>query len=185
MRIIKNIFRDIYLYLLWGVISWLGIGFLFAQVTDADVSKKITFYIDSSVSDVELAVKLEEQLPAGIKMIKVHPFTYAMMDDSSMDESDFFIVAESKLSDYGDKFADLSAYAENHPEFEYYIYEEKPIGILVSKAGESSGIAGEYITYTKENWYLFINAKSVHTALLNNSADNAAFEVLEGFMKIK
>ena len=40
----------------------------------------------------ELDARLEEDLPEGIRMIRVHPFSYAAFDESALLQADLYIV---------------------------------------------------------------------------------------------
>ncbi len=183
MRVIKNILRDIYLYILWALMAWLLIGFLFARVNDTSPRKKVSFFVDAAFDEIALRDRLEANRPQGIKMIKPYPFSYIIFDAGEMEGADFYIMPEKNLEEYKGRFEALDAFADLHPEYEYLEREGKKVGILVHKAGES-GTAG-LIQYENENYYVFFNNLSKHIRTLSGKGDDAAFEVLENLIKIK
>ena len=81
MRVLRHIFSRFYAYVLWFFFAFLICGLVFSRLGDTDAAHKVTLFADvPSMRDVELAAALEEELPEGVRMIKVHPFSYAMFD---------------------------------------------------------------------------------------------------------
>ena len=74
MRVLRHIFSRFYAYVLWFFFAFLICGLVFSRLGDADAAHKVTLFADvPSMRDVELAAALEEELPEGVRMIKVHP----------------------------------------------------------------------------------------------------------------
>lgn len=161
MRVIKNIFSQLHSFVLWFLASALFWMWIFNFVTDVSVEKKVTVYCDvPEIRDTALAVTLEEEMPQGLKMIKVHAFSYVMFNMDAIGYGDIYIVPESKIEEYADFFA---------PEDD---------GIIVYDASSGTGIAQEYITYGDEDYYLFLGAGSAHIE------DGKALEVAQHLLTL-
>lgn len=147
MRFLKNIFSQLHSFVLWAMASILLWGWIFSMVTDAPVAQKITVYCDvPGLQDTALAVALEEEMPEGIRMIKVHSFDYVMLDVESMDKGDVFIIPASNLSEYGQMLTPL--------------YGERGVPVYDAETGDA--VAAGYIEYGGEDYYLFLGAGSAH-----------------------
>ena len=89
MRVLKNILSQLHVYVVWLILSVALWGFIFGILTDAPPENKVTVYADvESCRDTEMDLALESAMPPGIKMIRVHPFSYVMFDDSSLMNAD-------------------------------------------------------------------------------------------------
>ena len=143
MRVLKNIFSHLHIFALWAVLSAMFWMWIFTFVTDTTPDKKITVYCHvPEVMGTELAVRLEENIPEGLKMIKVHSFDYVMFDTSAITQGDIYIIPASETEPFAE---DLSG-----------------DGIKVYDHETKTGIALQYITYGEEDYYLFFGANSVH-----------------------
>lgn len=178
MRVLKNILSQLHLYLLWLILSAVLWGFVYGLITDAPAEKKLVIYADVyACRDRELAEELEKTMPAGLKMIRVHPFDYAMFSDSELLNADLYLVPESRAGDYLDSYSPLDGAALPWPEAGLWCFEGVAYG--VSFQGAAS-----YIDYAPpgeqaEPYYLFFGVNSAHTASLNGSADDAALAVAQ------
>ena len=106
MRFIKNVFSQLHSFVLWLMFSAVFWGWIFTIVTDAPAEEKVTVYCYvSEIRDKDLAVALEENRPEGIRMIKVHPFDYVMMNIERMEDGDIFILPESQIETYSELLA--------------------------------------------------------------------------------
>ena len=160
MRIVKNIFTKLHIFVLWAVLSAMLWMWIFTFVTDTTPDKKITVYCHvPEVKSTELAVRLEENIPDGLKMIKVHSFDYVMFDTSAITQGDVYIIPESEIEPFTE---DLSGDG-----IKVYDYETK------------TGIASRYITYGEEDYYLFFGANSVHME------DGKALIIAEELLKLQ
>ena len=98
MRVLKNIGSQVYLYLLWLLASVFLWGWIFTMITDTVPEKKVTIFVDAyALEDKALSIELEKELPEGIRMIRVHPFSYAMFQESTILNADIFIVKASEF----------------------------------------------------------------------------------------
>lgn len=176
MRVLKNIVSQLHVYVVWLILSAVLWGWIFGFVTDTGAEKKVVLYADVyACEDRALAVALEQTMPAGLKMIQVHPFDYAMFSEEDLLNADLYLVAASRAEEYLDSFSPLSGAAL--PEgADCWTHEGVPYGIPLN------GAASGYIRYVPpgaaaEDYYLFFGVNSVHTASLNGSADDAALAV--------
>lgn len=159
MNKLRNFFSHLYLYVLWLVLSAVIWMFVFGFVTDTSPDKKVTLFVDAPVEDTALAYELEKDLPEGIRMVKVHPFSYAMFDDSNITTADLFIIPESEYELYASAFTD-------------------PEGIPVWDSAAHQGAAGQFISYPEEDCRLYYNVDGVHLQ------DGAAQYIAEKLLKL-
>ncbi len=170
MSKIRKFFSLIPALILWLMLSVLVWGFVFTRITDTDAAHKITLFIDTQVTDATgLAVKLEEGLGGNIKMVKVHPFTYAMLDGEQLKAADLFIIRADHMETYGDWLTPL-------PE---EIREGDAWGVRAYDAETQAGIAADFINYRplgepELDYYLCFGNRSRHNPSLENAVDNAA-----------
>ena len=178
MKLLKNIWSQLHLYLLWGMASVLIWGLVFSFLTDAPPEKKVTLFIDvEECRDQALREELEKDLPEGIRMIQVHPFSYAMFNEQTLLDADLYIVPASNIEDYHESFLLLpgAEIAEGREEG----------GILVHSAASGDGIAASYIGYDQaEDYYLFFGVNSLHASPLSGRGDDAAFAVADTLLQL-
>ncbi len=174
MRILKNIWSQVHLYLLWLLASALLWGVVFSYVTDAPPEKKVTVFIDTEeCREIPLREELEKSMPEGIRMIQVHRFSYAMFNEQTLLDADIFIVPESSIEDYHESF--LPAPGKTVREG----------GVLAFDAASGKGAAASYIRYEPgENYYLFFGVNSLHAAMLSGKGDDAAAEVAAALLEL-
>ena len=145
MRVLKNIFSQLHSFVLWALASALLWGWVFSFVTDTSIEKKVTVYCYvPEIRDTELSAKLEEDMPEGLKMIRVRSFEYVMMDMEAMRKGDLFLIPASTVEQYKE------------------LLNEDLGSVKAYDAATGEGIAGEYITYLDEDYYLFYGAGSTH-----------------------
>ena len=160
MRFFKNVFSQLHTFVLWALMSAIFWGWIFTLVTDAPPAKKITVYCYvPEIRDTELAVRLEEDRPDGIKMIQVHNFEYLLFNSGAVEFGDILILPESQIGEYEELLL---------PGFE---------GVRIYDAASRTGAAASYLGYTEEDYYLFLGAKSVH--LEDGAARAVADSLLE------
>ena len=144
MRAVKNILSQLHTFVLWLLASAIFWGWIFTFVTDTSPEKKITVYCEvPQMEDRLLAAALEEDMPEGLRMIKVHPFSYVMVDMESIGKGDIFIVP-----------------AADREELAEYLAPGEGEKIYDGDTGE--GAAKEYIQYGNEDYYLYLGSGSVH-----------------------
>lgn len=162
MRFLKNVFSQLHSFVLWALMSFIVWGWIFTLVTDAPPEKKITVYCAvPRLLDTELDVALEEDMPEGIRMVRVHTFDYVMLNVDAIENGDIFILPVSQIGEYEELLAPV----------------EGRDGVLIWDG--ASGAAGEYIGYTEEEYYLFLGANSVHLD------DGRALAVAEQILSMK
>ena len=149
MRVLKNIFSQLHTFLLWLLASVIFWGWIFTLVTDVPPAEKVTVYCHvPGIRDTALAAALEEQMPEGLRMIKVHSFDYVMFDVESIRLGDIFILPASEIELFAGDLAPVGG---------------EP-GVKAYDAAAGTGIAMAYIQYEAagEDFYLFLGAGSVH-----------------------
>lgn len=144
-KVLRALGRFILPALLWAALAMIFTGFVFNQITDAAPADKIVIYADCELQNApELAEKLEQALDGSVRMVKIHPFTYAMFDSVRLKQADLYIIPDSHLADYRDW---LSA-------------EE---GIPVSDPASGFAAAGDYFLYEPGGLYrIYTGRSSVH-----------------------
>ncbi len=163
MRLIKNVFSQLHSFALWMLMSFLIWGWIFTLVTDTSAEKKVTVYCNVPlIEDKAMALKLEENMPDGLKMVKVHSFRYVMFDMENMELGDIFILPESEIDTFRAELRPISG----------------DVGEKVYDAASGTGIATEYITYGDEDYYLFLGGESVHLE------DGVALEMAKKLMAL-
>ena len=174
--------------MLWLMLSVLVWGFVFTRITDTDPAHKISLFIDSEVTDATgLAVQLEEHLDGNISIVKVHPFTYAMLDGGQLEASDLFIIRADHMETYGEWLTPLPEDMRGvYPE---YNLDGVPFGVKAYDAESKKGITTEYINYLplsepEEDYYLCFGQKGVHLASLDNAVDNAAVDAVKVLLNL-
>ena len=108
MRILRNIWSQLHVYLVWLILGAVGWGFVFGILTDAPTEKKLVLFAEvGSIRDRELAADLEKEKPEGIRMIQVHSFDYVMLDESGLLNADLYIIPAENTENYRDSFRPL------------------------------------------------------------------------------
>ena len=180
MKTVKKILFLVPLLVLWLMFSIFLWGFVFAQITDAPPEQKIVVCVDGETpGGTELAVQLEEKLAGKVRMVKVRPFSYAMLDSRSLTGADLYLVPASHVETYLAWFAPLPG--EMRSENDTLVLDGTPFGILAYNAETGEGIATDCIRYVlpgegAENYYLLFGKESVHLLQNEKAADNTAVE---------
>ena len=170
------------LFLLWATLSVIFWGWIFSILTDTDPEKKLTLFADCEIKDqTSLALLLEKDTNENIKMAKVHPFSYAMMDSSDIRNADIYIAREDFLNEYADWICPLpmDIFAD-YPALEK---DGTAYGLPVYDAETKTGALTQYLAYEKDgtdaqNYYLFLSASSLHVLTNENACDNVAAEAV-------
>lgn len=166
MKVLKNIFSQFHAFLLWLLASVMFWSWIFTLVTDVPAAEKVTVYCHvPGIQDTALAAALEEHMPEGLRMIKVHSFDYVVFDVESIGLGDVFIIPASEVESFAEDLAPVG---------------EEP-GIKVYDAAAGAGIAMAYIQYeaANEDFYLFLGARSGHLE------DGKALEVAMQLLAMK
>ena len=149
MKLLKNILSQLHSFALWLLFSVMFWGWIFTLVTDVSPAEKVTVYCHvPGLQDTALAAALEEHMPEGLRMIKVHSFDYVLLDTESLGQGDIFIIPASETGLFAEDLAPVGG-------------EQ---GVRVYEASTGTGIAMTYIQYEAagEDFYLFLGARSVH-----------------------
>ena len=176
--------------MLWAMFSLLLWCWIFSLITDAVPARKVVLYVDGAVSSpVELAVRLEEDLPDGIRMVQVRPFSYAMMDGESIRRADLFILPEGDLETYRDWFAPLPD-AFGRTAEDLTAPDGVPLGVPVYDGESRLSVADTFILYTAsgapgQRWYLCFGNQSLHTPGNPDAVDSAAVSVAESLLRLR
>lgn len=183
MRVLRRIVSRFYLYVLWVFFAFLFCGLIFSRLGDTGAAHKITLYADvPAMRDTELAVELEREKPEGIRMVKVHPFSYAMFDTDDLLGADLYIISASHVEEYSDSFRSIEGATFNS---EGGCFRDGELwGVLVWDAEKSEGIAADYIDYPDEDCWLFFNKDSQHILSLSGTGDDAAVSVAQRLLEL-
>ena len=129
----------------WTVIAMIFTGFVFNQITDTVPENKIVVFADCEIQNApDLAEKLERELNGAVRMVKIHPFTYAMFDSSRLKQADLYLIPESHREEYR----------------EWYTQEN---GLTVFDPSSGVCATGAWFVYNpSETYCLYIGKSSVH-----------------------
>ena len=172
---LKRFFSGVHNYVLWLLISVFLFGFVFTRLTDTAPERKVTVFIDAyAVEDTALAAVLERAAPESIRMVKVHPFSYAMFDTNTLRSADIFLVKERDAAQYLPDFQPMTPWSEGV----FYRADGEIWGVRVYDASRGEGAADSYIAYAvdgvpAEDYYLFFGKESLHTG----KSDDAAYRI--------
>ncbi len=182
MQVLKNIWSQLHRFVFWALLSTILWAWIFTIITDTVPEKKVTLYVQTEACrSQELSLKLEEEKPVGIKMVKVHPFSYVVFGDRELLEADLYAVREAEAEAMLQGFAPLDGESLDADGRELYIRDGVCYGIKLSGPGET-GAAAAYMGYEPgESYYLFFNANSLHLS----GGDGAALRVAEALLKLK
>lgn len=128
----------------WAMLAVVFTGFVFNQITDAPAKDKIVICADCELQGAPaLAEKLEKALEGKVRMVKIHPFTYAMFDSARLKQADLYIVPDSHADEYG----------------EWFLPEE---GAAVYDPGAGVSVAADVFRYPDEPCRIYPGRSSVH-----------------------
>ncbi len=152
-RRLKQFFRALGRFILPAAVAAmmavLLTGFVFTHITDTSPENKLVLYADCDVQKApELAEKLEKMLDGTVRMVKIHPFSYALFDSARLKQADLFLVPDSHREEYREWFSDDGSLVMFDP---------------------ASGVSatGKYFLYapegsTAEPYRLYTGSSSVH-----------------------
>ena len=148
--------------LLWAMLLPIFAGFVFSRITDTDAAHKIEIYADCEIENAgELGQRLEDELKGAVKMVKVHPFSYALFGTKQLQKADLYIVPDSRAAEYAEWFAPGE-------------------GVLICDPEKGLAAAGTYFRYAPEGkepeiYRLYAGAGSAH---LEDGLAGKAAEIL-------
>jgi len=193
MKPMKRLWNLIPAMILWGMLSVFLWGWIFTFLTDTQPQHKLTLFVDAAVTDgTGLAVQLEETLlDDTISMVKVHPFTYAMLDSEPLRQSDAYLVRASHVEEYREWFAPWSVgfSAKDGSDTSLLLLDGAPYGIRVYDAATGTGIAQAYIDYhdpalPDEDYYLMLGKESLHLTANEGGLDDRAILLAEAILAL-
>ena len=193
MKPMKRLWNLIPAMILWGMLSVFLWCWIFTFLTDTQPEHKLTLFVDAAVTDgTGLAVQLEETLlDDTISMVKVHPFSYAMLDSEPLRQSDVYIVRASHVEEYREWFAPWSVgfSAKDGHDDALLLLDGAPYGIRVYDAATDTGIAQAFIDYhdpalPDEDYYLMLGKASLHLTANEGGLDDRAILLAEAFLTI-
>ena len=166
-------------FVLWTMMVIVLGGFVYNQITDTAPKNKIVLYADlDHFSGAEaLAIELEKAKPDAIRMVQVHPFSYALFGSDALRGADLFIVPASHVETYRDWFAPLPEVFRD--EKNVLLLDGVPCGLKVYDPSGEPNAAGSWIPYPEEPCYLFFGAASPHLE------DQAAVPIVQALRGLK
>ncbi len=166
----KVLAETIPLLILWLFLSALLWSFVFNILTSAKPGERLSLFIDAKVPDpTAMAVELEKDRPAGIRMVKVHPFSYAMMDDGSLSQADLYIMREDKLEQYAVSLAPVPDVLRDGRELA--LLDGTPVGIVIRFTDDETS---DWIDYEPGRYVLAFGANGQHLPGNAGAVDDAA-----------
>ncbi len=182
MRFLKNIVSQTHRWILWALLSAVFWAWIFTLLTDTVPAKKVTVFVQTEDCQAEaLALRLEEELPEGIKMVKVHPFSYILFDNGELQVADLYVVRGSEMESLLADFAPLDGVDWAGADREPYVYEGRSYGVKIWDAAAQTGAAKDYLGFEPgEDYYLCMNADSPHLG----DGDGAALQIAEALLKL-
>ncbi|MBP3540770.1 MAG: hypothetical protein J6K72_02975 [Clostridia bacterium] len=201
MEKLKRFWNLVPALILWAMLSIFLWGWIFTFLTDTAPENKLTLFVDAAVPDsTGLAVRLEENaLSDEIRMVKVHPFSYAMLDGEPLRRADTYIVRVSHVEEYWEWFAPLPERltAGAAPVGSYQqpigasllLLDGAPYGIRVYDAATGTGIAQAFIDYhdpalPDEDYYLMLGKESLHLTANEGGQDDKAILLAEAILAL-
>ena len=173
MRVLRAIWSKLHVYVLWLLISAIFWGWIFTLVADAPAAKKVTLLIYApECRETELDLELEKSIPAGIRQIRAHLFSYALFEEEDeLSSADLYVLPARDASEMPAAFRPLpEELAEREGVF---LADGTAYGLPVG------GAAASFVGYPPgEDYYLFFGAKSGHIE------DGAALAVAEAFLAL-
>lgn len=172
LRALRRFFATLHNYVLWALIAVFLCAFACSRATDTTPANKVTVMIDAPAADeAALTAALAAAKPEGLRMVKVHTFSYAFMETRSLQGADIFIVPASKAAQYLPDFQPLPPGLEGT----YYTADGEIWGVRVYDAAALRGCADTYIQYTApgadaEDYYLFFGKGSLHAGAQDDAA---------------
>ena len=176
--ILRTVYTNIFLYLALIILSYMFWGWIFTLVTETTKYKKVVIFADvGEIADTALSGVLEEELPEGIRMIPVHPYSFVMFDENALKGADLFIVPESAIAEmteiaadfsplfgggtdgskappegaeeFGEKLLSCAEERTGAPELLYRAEEGRILGLKIYSSSTGNGAADTMIRYQK------------------------------------
>ena len=168
----RTFFRLIRRFLACLIISAVFWSWIFNFLTDAGPEQKILLYADMrDIRWKELAITLEEDLPEGIRWVQVHPFSYAMVNSSEVEQADLYVLTAAQAEERAGWLQPVpTSLAAGRETLDR---DGVAIGLRLDPAGAA------YFRFEESGgapWYLCFGKKSLHNPDLPGAADEAALQ---------
>ncbi len=176
MKRIKRFFARLPVYVLWLLLSVMFWSWIVGLITDARPEKKVTLFVSAeAMEDTALSAALEPALPAGLRMVRAHPFSYAFFQAQALEQADLYVLRASELE------ADLAFLRPLPIAPDGAVWEHGGVAYALRcyDAAADAGAASGYIDYRAggEDCYLCFGARSVHAD--DGAAEAIALKFLE------
>ena len=130
----------------WAILAAIFWCWIFTFLTDPPNDQKVTLYVDATACrETDLALRLEQDVPEGVRMVKVHRFSYAMFGGDELRASDLYLIREPEKETCMDWLAPLPESYRDRADL--FAPDGTPVGILVYDSATGTGFAPEYMTF--------------------------------------
>ncbi len=130
---------------IWTMMAVILTGFVFTRITDTDPANKITIYADCKIQNAaELAEKLEKEMGDAVRMVKVHPFSFALFGTEQLKSADLYIVPDIRKAEYEEWLGTGEGWIMADPDSglsvagDYFLYDEGETSVFRMYPGEKS-----------------------------------------------
>ena len=181
MRRIKEFFSQIPACLLWALLGAVVCGLVFTRLTDAPAREKVTLVTGVyQCRDAALSVELTEGRPEGIRLVRVHPMEYYLVNSPENEGADLYLLSAAAAEEKQALFLPLAELGMEIPDA--LCWDGVAYGIPMYDALSGQGRAEDYVTYLPEDadpedFYLLFGAGSLHCGTQNGGLDDAAIQV--------
>ena len=186
---LKRFFHIVPLMIAWLMLSVLFWGFVFSGLTDAPPEKKLTLYVDGTVlQETDLALVLEKTAGEGIRLVQVHPFSYALFGSDALRAADLYIVPEEDLVTYVEWFAPLPEELSGLWPKARLLQNSRgqSVGVTVYDEAEGIALANGYIGYEAGKRYgLCLGACSLHVPGNAGNIDDEALGAAQTILSLE
>lgn len=130
----------------WAILVSIFWCWIFTFLTDPPAEQKVTLYVDAAACrETELALLLEQDVPEGIRMVKVHRFSYAMFGGDALRASDLYLIREGEKETCMDWLAPLPE--EFRDRADLFAPDGTPVGVLIYDPATNGDFAPDSITF--------------------------------------
>ena len=174
--IVLRLIRRFLACLLFSAVLW---SWIFSLLSDPGPECRILLYADMpSFRWKELAVALEEQAPEGISRVRVHPFSYAMMNSAEVETADLYVMTAAQAREHPDWLAPApDRLASGRETLEM---NGAACGVRLDPAADF------FFCFSRQEagpWYLFFGARSLHLPG-PEAKDDAAARIAETLLAL-
>ncbi len=156
-------------------------AWIFTFLTDTSADRKVVLYADlPAIRFREMSAALEEEdLPEGIRMVQVRPFSYNIMGAGGVEKSDLFILSPSGIEACREWLAPVpEVLRENCAVFSL---DGAVYGIRIYDAETGLGAMPDFLLWEEEedgtDRYLCFGNQSLHLPGQENAKDDAALRI--------